>query len=339
MVCLADLRFRILPHGREHRTTRVLPAGSSLMCDSCSAFRLRRRRGRRSGGAPGGSRRRGGRAAEPGGGGAGGRPRRSRRGPAVDVRATTVQRMSVQRKVDLAGNLLSPDQAKVSAEAGGVVRQVLVEIGTEVKVGQPLVRLDPRELELALARAESALRQTYAQLGMHEDRRRRRRRRRPTSRWPRSGRRLANLDDARATDDRAAGAGRAAASCPPVDLQTARDPAEGGRGRLPVRASTRCAASRRSCRTGGRPTSWRRRSWTTPSCGRQSPGGVVDRFVQVGEYISERTVVATIVQMNPLKLRTGVQETHAGIIDAGPAASSSAWSRSATRCSTGRWPT
>ncbi len=46
-------------------------------------------------------------------------------------------------------------------------------------------------------------------------------------------------------------------------------------------------------------------------------GVVADRPVQVGEYISERTVVATIVQVNPLKLRTGVQERHAGIIHPG----------------------
>ena len=46
---------------------------------------------------------------------------------------------------------------------------MLVEIGTEVRVGQPLVRLEPEELDTALARAESALRQTYAQLGMHDN--------------------------------------------------------------------------------------------------------------------------------------------------------------------------
>ncbi len=39
--------------------------------------------------------------------------------------------------VDLAGTLLSPDQARVSAEAAGVVRAVLVEIGQDVKVGHP----------------------------------------------------------------------------------------------------------------------------------------------------------------------------------------------------------
>ena len=42
-----------------------------------------------------------------------------------------------------------------------------------------------------------------------------------------------------------------------------------------------------------------------------------ERLVQVGEYIGERTPVATIVQVDPLKLRTGVQERYAGIIEAG----------------------
>ena len=92
----------------------------------------------------------------------------NRRGgtPSVAVQTTATKRMTVQRQVDLAGTLLSPDQAKVSAEAAGVVRSVLVEIGREVRVGDPLVKLEPRELALALARAESALRQTRAQLGM-----------------------------------------------------------------------------------------------------------------------------------------------------------------------------
>jgi len=46
-------------------------------------------------------------------------------------------------------------------------------------------------------------------------------------------------------------------------------------------------------------------------------GVVSERPVHVGEYIPERTPVVTIVQVNPLKLRTGVQERHAGIIQAG----------------------
>src|SRR2546427_328650 len=89
-----------------------------------------------------------------------------RGGQAVNARTTTVERISIQRTADLSGTLVSPDQARVSSEVAGIVRDVLVEIGQEVKVGQELVRLDTTELNLALQRAESALRQTEAQLGI-----------------------------------------------------------------------------------------------------------------------------------------------------------------------------
>src|SRR5438309_10507813 len=91
-------------------------------------------------------------------------------GQAVQIRTTTLQRISLQRTADLSGTLVSPDQARVSSEVAGVVRDVLVEIGQEVKVLQELVRLDTVELNLALERAESALRQTEAQLGIDPSR-------------------------------------------------------------------------------------------------------------------------------------------------------------------------
>ena len=84
----------------------------------------------------------------------------------VNIQTTSVQRISIQRQVDLAGSLVSPDQAKVSSEVAGVVRKVLVELGQEVEVGQVVVTLDPREIDLALQRARSQLRQTEAQLGI-----------------------------------------------------------------------------------------------------------------------------------------------------------------------------
>ena len=91
---------------------------------------------------------------------------RGGRGAAVATQTTRVQRMSVQREVDLSGTLLSPEQAKISSEVAGIVREVRVQLGTEVKVGDVLVRLEPRELQFALDRAESALRQVEAQLGI-----------------------------------------------------------------------------------------------------------------------------------------------------------------------------
>ena len=81
-------------------------------------------------------------------------------------KTATVQHMTIQRQVDLSGTLLSPDMAKVSSEVAGPVREVLVQLGTEVRPGDVLVRLEPRELQFALDRAESALNQVEAQLGI-----------------------------------------------------------------------------------------------------------------------------------------------------------------------------
>ena len=88
----------------------------------------------------------------------------------MNVQTAPIQRISIQRSVDLSGTLTSPDQAHVSSEVAGIVRDVLFEIGQEVTVGQELVRLDATELNLALQRAESALRQTEAQLGIDASR-------------------------------------------------------------------------------------------------------------------------------------------------------------------------
>ena len=245
-------------------------------------------------------------ASGPGRGAGGGRG-----GPAVPVRTVQVARVSMQRQVAVTGSLLSPDQAKVSAEAAGVVREVLVEIGREVTAGQPLVRLEPRELALALERAESALLQTRAQLGMTgplgaADEA-------PADTDIASVRTAqANRDDARANFERAENlAGRGLMA--PADYLTAQT-------RLRVNEAAYQAALD-NARALKASLQDRRASYTLAQkklsdATVKAPisGAVSERFVQGGEYISERTAVATIVQMNPLKLRTGVQEKYAGAI-------------------------
>jgi RND family efflux transporter MFP subunit len=240
--------------------------------------------------------------------------RRGGAGAAVSVRTTTVQRMAVQRQVDLAGTLMSPDQARVSSEASGIVRSVLIEIGKDVKVGDPLVRLDTKELVLAQARAESALRQTRAQLGMHGDldtgdtap---------PDDQIGSVRNAMANRDDARANAERAKTlASRGLMS--PVDLQTAEtrlkvaeaayqsaiDTARGQKALLQDRRAAYDLATKQ----------------LSDAVVRAPISGIIsERLVQVGEYIAARTQVATIVQVDPLKLRTGVQERHAGIVQPG----------------------
>jgi RND family efflux transporter MFP subunit len=222
--------------------------------------------------------------------------------------------MSVQRQIDLAGTLLSPDQARVSAEASGVVRRVLVEIGQEVGVDSPLVELEPRELKLALDRAAAALLQTRAQLSMNGAI--------DSTEAPPPDAEIAgvktataNLDDARSGFERAkALAARGVTSSEVLQAaetkykvaeanhQAALDSVRATKAQLQDRRAAYALALKQ----------------LDDAVVRAPITGVVsERPVQVGEYIGARTVVATIVQMSPLKLRTGVQERHAGVVEPG----------------------
>ncbi|MBI3492913.1 MAG: efflux RND transporter periplasmic adaptor subunit [Acidobacteria bacterium] len=245
------------------------------------------------------------------GGPAGGR---GRGGQTVAVQTTTVQRISVQRQVDLAGTLLSPDQAKISSEVAGIIRDVPVQLGSEVKAGDVLVRLDPRELQLALDRAESALRQVEAQLGIDRSQNRQP----PPDEQIASVRQaIANRDDARAAFARAQQLnGRGLLS------QVDRDTAET---RLKVTDANFQAAidTVRSLKASlqDRRAAFELAQKKLGDAVVKAPvaGSVAERLVQPGEYIRENTPVATIVQMHPLKLKTAIQEKHASLIRVGQA--------------------
>ena len=246
-------------------------------------------------------------------GGGGGRGRGGRGNATVQVETVNVERMSVERQADLSGTLVSPDQAKVSSEVAGVVRSVPVELGTEVKAGDALVRLEPRELALALERADSALKQVEAQLGIT----RREQETLPDEDVATVRQARANRDDAKAAYDRAASLnGRGLVS------QVDRDTAET---RLKVMEANYQAAldNVRALRATlqDRRASYDLAVKKLSDAVIKAPvsGAVSERLVQPGEFIRENTQVVTIVSINPLKLRTSIQEKFASSIRQGQA--------------------
>ena len=249
-----------------------------------------------------------------GAGGAGGRGGRGGRGQTVATQTTPVQRMSVQRQVELSGTLLSPDQAKISSEVAGIIREVRVQLGTEVKAGDVLVRLEPRELQFATDRAESALRQVEAQLGID---RAQDKQPPPDEQIASVRQQIANRDDARAAFERATElnsrglltkADRDTADTrvkvTEANLQAALDNVHSLKASLQDRrAAHELAQKKLSDAVIKAPVA----------------GSVSERLVQPGEFIRENTAVATIVQMNPLKLKTAIQEKNASVITPGQA--------------------
>lgn len=243
-----------------------------------------------------------------GGGGRGGRGGAG----AIHVDTAPLQRISIERRVDLSGTLVSPDQARVSSEVAGVVKDVNVQLGTEVRVGDVLIRIEPRELNLALERAESALRQVEAQLGID----RAQDKQPPPDEQIASVRQAsANRDDARAAFERAQQLnGRGL--LPKSDRDTAET-------RMKVTEANYQAAvdNVRSLKASlqDRRASHELAQKKLNDASVRAPvaGSVSERLVQPGEFIRENTPVATIVQMNPLKLKTAIQEKNAGVIKAG----------------------
>jgi len=246
------------------------------------------------------------------GGGRGGRGGRGGPGSAVAVQTTTVQRMSVQRQVDLAGTLLSPDQAKISSEVAGRVHDVPVQLGSEVRAGDVLVRIEPQELQFALDRAESQLRQVEAQLGID----RATNRQLPSDEQIASVRQaMANRDDARAAFKRADQLhGRGLMSN--VDFDTADTKLKVAEANYQASLDTVHALK---ATLQDRRASFELAQKKVNDASIKAPlaGSVSERLVQPGEFIRENTPVVTIVQMNPLKLKTAVQEKFAGVIKAG----------------------
>src|SRR3954454_237145 len=243
------------------------------------------------------------------GGRAGGR---GGRGAAVATQAAHVQRMSVQREVDVSGTLLAPEQAKISSEVAGIIREVRVQLGTEVKAGDVLVRLEPRELQFAADRAESALRQVEAQLGIdraHD-------KQPPPDEQIASVRQaIANRDDARQAFERAQNLnGRG------LLTRADRDTAET---RLKVTEANYQAALdtvhslKASLQDRGASYELAQKNLADAVINAPVAGSMSERLVQPGEFIRENTQVATIVQMSPLKLKSAIQEKHASLIRPG----------------------
>jgi RND family efflux transporter MFP subunit len=237
-----------------------------------------------------------------------------RRGPAalVQIQTTGVQRISIQREVDLAGSLVSPDQAKVSSEVAGVVRQVLAELGQEVGIGQIVAKLDPTELDLALQRARSQLKQTEAQLGIDGVRFKE-----PPPDEQIAAIRLAaaNRDDAQAQLRRAQRL-RAQNLLPQADLDTAETKVKVTEANYQsaLEAVQSLKATLQERRHAVELAEKKLRDTNIRS---SIAGQVAEKLVQQGEYIRENTPVVSIVQMNPLKVRTAIQERYAGLVRAG----------------------
>jgi len=77
--------------------------------------------------------------------------------PAVAVEAITVEARELVEGIDVVGTLAPKYEAQVKLEVPGRISEVYVTQWVRVAVGQPLARVDTRELETSLQKAKAAV--------------------------------------------------------------------------------------------------------------------------------------------------------------------------------------
>lgn len=82
--------------------------------------------------------------------------------PAPEVAVTTVEAESVPNIVELPGRVQAVRVAEIRARVDGVIQRRVYEEGTDVKAGQLLFKIDPREMEAELNAAVAALQRAEA---------------------------------------------------------------------------------------------------------------------------------------------------------------------------------
>jgi RND family efflux transporter MFP subunit len=78
----------------------------------------------------------------------------------------TVAEETVQRRVQAVGSLFALEESILSSQVEGRVSEVLADVGDTVKEEQPLIVVDPQELQFEVDRQRGLVHQVRAQLGV-----------------------------------------------------------------------------------------------------------------------------------------------------------------------------
>ncbi|HEU4390509.1 MAG TPA: efflux RND transporter periplasmic adaptor subunit [Blastocatellia bacterium] len=84
----------------------------------------------------------------------------------VEVATTQVVERAMRRSIEVVGSFDAQDEVTLSCKASGEMAEVNVDVGSQVRKGQVIARLDSRELTLHVEQAQAALAQAVARLEM-----------------------------------------------------------------------------------------------------------------------------------------------------------------------------
>lgn len=228
---------------------------------------------------------------------------------AIDVSTAEVVERNTNRSVEVVGSLIAEDEVTVSSQASGNLAEITVDLGSAVRRGQVIARIDQRELKLKVDQAEGTLHQAEARLGL---------------------RRGEKFDPQKQTDVRMAFAALERAR---YDLNASRSLAESGdisRQQLDVyqktvdQAEARYQAALENVRNLEAIVEEKRAALELTKkqladTNIVSPinGVIKEKAASRGEYLQPGKPIVTIVQINPLRLRADIPEYAAAAVRTG----------------------
>lgn len=86
--------------------------------------------------------------------------------PARSVSVARAQTRAIARTIGATGSLAAQEQATLSAKVAGRLERLEVDIGSELRQGDLVAQIEPRDYELGLQEAAAALAQARAALGL-----------------------------------------------------------------------------------------------------------------------------------------------------------------------------
>jgi RND family efflux transporter MFP subunit len=222
------------------------------------------------------------------------------------------QETLTDRRVSTTGTLAADEQVVLGAKVAGRVAQLLVDLGSRVRRGDTVARLDPTDAQLRVDQALAALQQARARLGLPAEGTDDRVVPEQTS-LVRQGQ--AVLEEARLTQERTerlwqeGGIARAQLDAAVAALAVAegryQDALE------EVRTRQALLLQRRS------ELALARQQLADTAIVSPIDGAVSERRASVGEFLAAGAPVATLVKLHPLRLRLSVPERDAGAVRVG----------------------
>ncbi len=230
----------------------------------------------------------------------------------IQVPIAVAEARTVAATLDLTGTLTGSLQAEVTPLVSGRVTATLVERGSRVKLGDPMIRLRDADLRDTAASARAVLEQAKARLGEAAD----------ADGESFDPELLPEVRAARSTFELAADALRrderlaATGAISEAALKDSRTRAETSREQY-VAARNAARASYASLLAARAAYDQARRSVADATIRAPFTGEVAERMANLGEYVTPQKAAVTLVQTNPLRVDVPVPQEHAGDVREG----------------------